>query len=71
MNDDLAASFRRWGEQLMPELPLYGRISAAVAEDAEVRDLLLAAPPEQRLPVLLLAVVHHLLLGGANHRLAR
>ncbi len=71
MNDDLAASFRRWGEQLMPELPLYGRISAAVAEDAEVRDLLLAAPPEQRLPVLLLAVVHHLLLGGADHRLAR
>ncbi len=71
MNDDLAVSFRRWGEQLMPELPLYGRISAAVSEDAEVCDLLLAAPPEQRLPVLLLAVVHHLLLGGADHRLAR
>lgn len=71
MNEDLAESFHRWGEQTRKPLPLYGRISLAAAEDPEVRDLLLGAPREQRLPVLLFAVVHHLLLNGADHRLAR
>ncbi|MGI8723376.1 MAG: DUF2332 domain-containing protein [Geodermatophilaceae bacterium] len=71
MNDDLAGSFARWGAQVLQPLPLYGRIASAVAGDADVRDLLRHAPPEQRLPVLLLAVVHHLLLGGADHPLSR
>jgi len=71
VNEDLAGSFASWGAQALQPMPLYGRIASAVAEDAEVRDLLLHAPPEQRLPVLLLAVVHHLLLGGADHRLSR
>lgn len=71
MNDDLPDSFRRWGEQALGPLPLYGRIATAVSEDAEVRDLLLEAPREQRLPVLLFAVIHHLLLSGAEHRLGR
>ena len=71
MNDDPGGSFQNWGEQVMSGLPLYGRLATATAQDPEVRDLLLAAPPEQRLPVLLFAVVHHLLLGGTEHRLAR
>ncbi|MDQ4039770.1 MAG: DUF2332 domain-containing protein [Actinomycetota bacterium] len=71
MNDNLADSFRRWGEQGLRRLPLYSQISLAVAEDAEVRDLVLVAPREQRQPVLLFAVVHYLLLRGAEHPLAR
>ncbi len=71
VRQDLAGSFGHWGAQMLPTLPLYGRISSAAAEDAEVRDLLLEAPAEQRLPVLLFAVVHHLLLSGAEHDLAR
>ena len=71
MNTDLAESFRRWGELGPHSLPMYGRISSAVADDPEVCDLVLAAPREQRQPVLLFAVVHYLLLSGAEHPLAR
>jgi len=71
VTDDLAEGFRRWGELGLHQLPLYGRISAAVAGDPEVRDLVLVAPREQRQPVLLFAVVHHLILNGAQHPLAR
>nr|MBA3367715.1 DUF2332 domain-containing protein [Geodermatophilaceae bacterium] len=71
MSDDLAGMFRRWGEQLLDSLPVYGRIASGVADDAAVRNLMLAAPLEQRQPVLLMAVVHHLLLGGADHPLSQ
>jgi hypothetical protein len=39
--------------------PLYGRLSAAIADDPEVVEILTAARPEQRQPMLLLAAVHH------------
>ncbi len=68
---DLAENFRRWGEQGIRRLPLYGRISLAIAADPEVRDLMLEAPVQQRNPVLLFAAVHDLLLRGADHRLAQ
>jgi len=71
VNHGLVAGFRRWGDQALGHLPLYSRISTAVADDPAVRDLLLEAPKEQRQPVLLFATVNHLLLTGAEHRLAR
>ncbi|MBA3411067.1 MAG: DUF2332 domain-containing protein [Geodermatophilaceae bacterium] len=71
MIEDLAESFRRGGGQETRLPPLYRRISAGTAEDAEVRDLLLETPREQRQPMLLFAAVHYLLLSGAEHRLAR
>ena len=53
------------------ELPLYGRIAAGAADDADVAGLLSAARPGQGLPVLLLAAVHSLLLDGVEHPLGR
>lgn len=50
--------------------PLYERLASAVAQDAEVLDLLAAARPGQRRPVLLFAAVQYLLLSGEEHALA-
>jgi len=71
MSDDLAENFDRFAKTMGRDLPLYGRLSAGAAEDRPVRELLLEAPPQQRLPVLLFAAVHFLLLGGTDHRLTR
>lgn len=45
-----------------PEVPLYARISDAVAGDDEPLDLLRAAAPGQARPVLLLAALHDLVM---------
>lgn len=70
---ELAEGFHRFGASGAGTgcLSLYKRLSQAVAEDPEVRDLLLVTPTTQRQPVLLFAVIHYLLLGGVEHRLAR
>ena len=50
--------------------PLYARLSAGIADDAELAGLLGLAPPTQRQPVLLFACVHALLLGDPDDELA-
>lgn len=63
--------FRRFARSTRVEAPLYARLSAGIAEDDELAGLLLAAPAQQRLPVLLFACVHDLLLAGQEDPLAR
>ena len=50
--------------------PLYERLSLAVADDTELLELVLSAPPSAHLPASLLAAVHYLLLEGLDHPLA-
>lgn len=50
--------------------PLYSRLSASIADDLAVAELLRAAPEPQQIPVLLFAAVHYLLLGGLGPQLA-
>ncbi len=49
----------------------YAAICRHVADDSELLALMGQASPDQRRPNLLLAAVHYLLLGGADHELAR
>lgn len=51
--------------------PLYGQLSAGIADDADLTRLLHAAPVEQQLPVLFFAAVHFLLLDGRGPELAQ
>jgi hypothetical protein len=53
------------------DAPLYTELATGIADDAELAAMLLAAPPQQRLPVLLFAAVHWLLLGDPVQPLAR
>lgn len=62
------ALFARYCER--DNAPLYGRLSAGIADDKALLRLVEAAPPAQRRPLLLLAAVHDLLLAGAEHPLA-
>lgn len=64
------AALWRWSSEQFPSSPLYGSLSRWVAEDPEVLDLVLEAPPEAHLPLVLLAAVHFLILGGLEHPLA-
>lgn len=50
--------------------PLYTRLSEAIAEDQDLLEPLLLAPPGQRRPSLLLASVNHLIRDRRNHPLA-
>jgi hypothetical protein len=61
-DSELVQLFRNNAVSSLPRAPLYGAISRAVAEDADLYRLLLHAPPTQRLPVLLLAATHAVLL---------
>ncbi|HUF89017.1 MAG TPA: DUF2332 domain-containing protein [Gemmatimonadota bacterium] len=49
--------------------PLYAALSASIAEDEELLDLMREAPPTQRRANLLFAAVHYLLLKGKRHAL--
>ncbi len=49
---------------------LYARLCRGLADDAATASIMLAAPAEQRKPMLLLGAVHQLLLAGVEHRLA-
>lgn len=67
---DLAGQFREFAETFARRSPLYGRLAAAIAEDAMLLGLLDDAPADQRRPVLLFAAVHHLVLEGHGGELA-
>lgn len=68
--DLLAARFRSFADASTARAPLYRRLSAAIADDAEVAGLLGSAPDEQAIPVLLFAAVHDLLLADRAAPLA-
>ena len=51
--------------------PLYAGLAERTAHDDAVTGLLAAAPPREQRASLLFAAVHYLLLGGADHPLAR
>ncbi len=67
----LATRFVGFADTECGALPLYDRISRAASNDPEVIDLLLAAPPGQRRPVLLLAALHDLVVGQPDVPAAR
>ncbi len=60
--NELAAMFVAFDEDQGPQVPMYGKICRAAAEDREVIDLLAEAAPGQRRPILLLAALHDLVL---------
>lgn len=66
----LAARFSDFADAFVKGAPLYSRLARRVSEDDRVLDLMSAAPPTQRIPVLLFASVHYLLLDDRRHRLA-
>lgn len=76
MRDDhatpaLAEQFRRFATGMERDgAPLYARISAGVATDDDLLDLVAMAPVDQRRPNILLAAVHFLLLSGVEDPLA-
>lgn len=70
MLDDLAAKFRTFSELHCAQTPLYRAITAAVATDARVLEMVARSPEGQRVPNLILAAVHDRLLAGAAHPLA-
>lgn len=51
--------------------PLYGHLARGIANDPELVELVCDPPEGQPAPQLLLGAVHYLLLGNAEHRLAR
>jgi hypothetical protein len=61
----VAERFRAFAAEAVLRLPLYRRLCEAAADDLEVCERLLDAPPAQRTPNLLLAAVHDVLLAGA------
>lgn len=67
--DALRALFRQFADTECRTEPLYDAIARITADDDELLQLLEAAPPLQRRPVLLLAAIHDLILGGAEHGL--
>ena len=60
--NELRGMFLAFDEDQGPQVPMYGRICRAAAEDPEVIELLAVAPPGQRRPILLLAALHDLVL---------
>ena len=72
--DDEAVVVERlqgWVRSVHGRLPLYSRLVETALGHRRVHRLLLAAPPEQRIPVLLLAAVHALVLDHPDSALAR
>src|SRR5215475_2533139 len=58
----IAAAFRRIAEtEFAPESPLYERLALAIADRPDLGVPLLAAPPQQRRPLLYFAAVAHVL----------
>lgn len=62
--------FAEFADTTAERAPLYARLSAAIAADAELAAQLTAAPWAERNPALLLASVQHLLLGEPDQELA-
>lgn len=69
-DESLPKLFRRFAEISATRSPLYARLAASIAGDADILALLRPAPEVQQRPVLLFAVVHSLLIGGAGAELA-
>lgn len=67
---ELASNFREFGGITARKMPLYARLCRASAEDRDVVERVLLAPPEQRRVNLLLAAVHDVVLSGADTPLA-
>lgn len=68
--DEVIRRFRQFAEQGRSRTPVSAALRDAVADRPQVAALLLAAPTEQRLPVLLLAAVHRVLLDHPDDPLA-
>lgn len=68
--DDLATKFRAFSELHCAATPLYRAITAAIATDGRVLEMVARSPEGQRAPNLILAAVHDRLLAGADHPLA-
>lgn len=66
----LAPRFSDFADAFVNGAPLYSRLARRVSEDDRVLDLMSAAPPTQRIPVLLFASAHYLLLDEPDHPLA-
>jgi hypothetical protein len=62
--------FADFARQTVNGAPLYSRLAAGIAENQDLAALLLAAPIQQRLPVLLFACVHLLVLEEPESELA-
>ncbi len=67
---ELQSRFHHFSQTTAPRAPLYSRLAGALADDADVVDLLTSAPEPQQIPVLLFAAVHSLLLAGEGPALA-
>jgi hypothetical protein len=67
---ELAVHFRNLARDSLPRAPLNAALAAGIAARPELVRLLLAAPAEQRQPVLLLAAIHDLVLREPRHRIA-
>lgn len=65
-----ARQYRHFAALECPQDPLYVAICLAVADSAELLDLMVEAPSTQRRPNLLLAALHERVLAGAHHPLA-
>ncbi|MBN8504493.1 MAG: DUF2332 domain-containing protein [Burkholderiales bacterium] len=65
----LRERFLQFADAHEPDDRLYGALARAIAGDADLLGLLIAAAPTQRLPVLLLAAMHAVLLDGSPHPL--
>lgn len=63
---DVQHHFATFARSAAADLPLYRRISLAVADDSETASLLLAARPGQSRPVLWFAALHDLVLRKPN-----
>ncbi len=69
--EDFALMWEWFSTHCRTTSPLYERISAAVAGDHEVLELVQAAPPAAHLPPALLAAVHYLILEGIRPPVGR
>lgn len=69
--DALAERFHRQAEAMSPRAPLYVGVCDTIANNPDLRKMLLHAPPTQRLPVLLLAAIHAEVLTHPDTPLAR
>lgn len=65
-----AAAYRHFAAQECADDPLYVAICLAVADQAELLELMRHAPERQRRPNLLLAALHERILAGVHHPLA-
>ncbi|HEY5664091.1 MAG TPA: DUF2332 domain-containing protein [Ilumatobacter sp.] len=68
---ELAGYFRRQAATMRARAPFTAEVCAAIAERAEIVEILRSAPEHQQLPVLLLAAVHDQVLADAGCELAQ